>query len=343
REGLLADDKKQPHADTILSVRHPMRATTALLTLLREGSARLRLEATQLLALPGLDARPAVEPLLASLASEDKLLRRAAAEALGAIGPEMLPRLRTLLDSSDPRVREAAARAVARIGIPARALAGKLLERLREGEAAERIQAALAYWRVEGESEGPLAVLDNLLKDVDINERWEAVEVIGQIASEAQPPIKGLTEVLVNLLKDRDARVRAMAARWLWRRVRQSKPVVPLLRDVLSGRDALARRFALETLGELDEEARPTPLLVAALEERDPNQRLAAIEGLARLGDTQTLLTALSGKSRTAEGARLAFTRLGKGAEAAQYLAALEAKDEAARKRLSALLHPQRP
>jgi len=343
REAWLSDVNKQPHAERILSVRSPTRATTALLTLVREGSARLRLEAMQLLALPGLDARPALDTILSQLASDDKFLRRAAAEALAAIGPELLPRLRTLLDDNDPRVRAAAARAVAFIGVPARRLADKLLQRLQEGEPAECIQAALAYWRVEGVSEAPLAVLDYLLKDVDLDERWEAVEVIGQIASEAQPPIKGLTEVLVNLLKDRDARVRAMAARWLWRRVRQSKPVVPLLRDVLSGRDVLARRIALETLGELDEEARPTPLLVAALQERDPNLRLAAIEGLARVGDKQALLQSLSGPARTAEGARLAFARLGKGQEAAQYLSAVQNKDQAEQKRLAGLLLSAQP
>jgi HEAT repeat protein len=321
REGLLADDKKQPHADAILSVRQPGRATTLLTALLRDGSARLRLEAAQLLALPGLDARPALDALSAALASDDKQLRRAAAEAIASLGPEMIPRLRTLLDDTDARVRESAARALAGIGVPARSLAGKLLERMREGEAAVRIQAALAYWRVEGESEPPLALLDNLLKDVDINERWEAVEAIGLIASEARPAIRGLTEVLVNLLKDRDARVRAMAARWLWRRVRQSKPVVPLMRDVLGGRDALARRIALETLGELDEDARPALLLIAALDERDATLRLAAIEALARL----------------------AFARLGKGKEAAQYLAAVDAKDEATQKKLAAILHPEKP
>jgi HEAT repeat protein len=343
REGLLADEKKQPYADVILSVRQPDRAATLLGGLLRDGSVRVRLEAAQLLAMPGLDARLAMDALVAALASEDKLLRRAAADALGTVGSEMIPRLRNLLDDADARVRESAARAIAGIGVPARSLAGKLLERMREGESAVRIQAALAYWRVEGISETPLALLDNLIKDVDISERWEAVEAIGLIASEARPAIKGLTEVLVNLLKDRDARVRAMAARWLWRRVRQSKPVVPLMRDVLGGRDALARRIALETLGELDEDARPAPLLVAALDERDATLRLTAIEALARLGDTEALLKALSGNKRVAEGARLAFARLGKGKQAGEYLAAREAKDEAAQKRLAAILHPDMP
>jgi HEAT repeat protein len=340
REGLRATPQGDPLADDILSITYRDRAALALMALLRQGSSRVRVEAARLLSMPGLDLRPMLDDLLAYFASEDLFLRRAVAEAVGRVGPEVLPKLRSRLDDADPRVREAAARAIGIIGVPARGTRDALLARLRDPEPPVRIAAALAYWRVEAESETPLALLDNLLKDVDIPERWEAVEAIGIIAVEARPAIKGLTEVLVNGLKDRDARVRATAAKWLWRRVAQSKPVVPLMRDILAGRDSLAKIIAIETLGELDEEARPGPLLLAALEDRDATLRLAAIEGLARQQDTATLLRGLDGTPRTAEAARLAFALLGKGKEAADYLAARAAGDEPAQKRLAKVLHP---
>ena len=59
-------------------------------------------------------------------------------------------------------------------------------------------------------------------KDVDNKDRWEAVEGIGTISVEARPAIRGLTEIVVGALKDRDARVRMQAAKWLWRRTREA-------------------------------------------------------------------------------------------------------------------------
>lgn len=310
--------KGEPNSDAVLNVLASERAAPALAAILTDGPARYHADAARALALPGMDARPALDALLTAIRSDDSALRRAAAEALAGIGPEQLPRLRKLLDDTDPKVRESAARTIGRIGVPARSLTAALAGRLRDMDAGVRTQAALALWSVDAQSEAPLKVLDLVLKDVDNKDRWEAIEAIGVIATEAIPTIRGLTEVLVNALKDRDPRVRAVAAKWLWRRVKQAKPVMPLLRDVLGGRDAFARLVAVETLGELDPEASPGPVLLAALEERDQPIRLAAIEGLARQGDPGPLVKAMVGKSpRTRDGARRALERMGPAARQA--------------------------
>lgn len=327
------------NVDTILAVRNRERAVAMLATILTK-SSRWQSDAVRLLSLPGIDARPALDILLEQMSSEDPSTRQAVADALAGIGPEVLPLLRKRLDAVEPRVRESAVRAVGRLGVAARSLTPSLLARIRDSDAGVRAASALALWWLEGESDLPLTVLELVLKDVDNLDRWQAVEAIGIIASEARPAIKGLTELLVNALKDRDARVRVMAARWLWRRVKQSKPVVPLLRDVLADRDSLARLMAAETLGELDTEANTGPTLLNLLEDRDGAVRLAAVEGLVRLNDRPALLKALEGSKRTREAARLAFSRLGLRRAAADYLDALDRKDEATQTRLRRLLVP---
>ena len=92
-------------------------------------------------------------------------------------------------------------------------------------------------------------------------------------------------------------RVRTQAAKWLWRRVRQAKVVVPLLRETVGDRDVTARLTAVETLGEMGAEDRVVPLLLQALEDRDVGVRLAAIEGLARSGAVKPLIAVLAGKN----------------------------------------------
>ena len=73
---------------------------------------------------------------------------------------------------------------------------------------------------------------------------WEAMEGLSIIAAEARPPIRGLAEVLLGAVKDREARVRVFAARGLWRRTREERVVVPLLREAVTDRDVLVRQTA---------------------------------------------------------------------------------------------------
>jgi HEAT repeat protein len=122
---------------------------------------------------------------------------------------------------------------------------------------------------------------------------------VGIISVEARPPIKGLLEFVVKALKDRDVPVRIHAAKWLFRRERQAKVVVPLLRDGVADRDVFVRLSAVEALGEMQADARVVPLLTTALEDRDITVRLAAEEALARGGAdaVPALLEALKSKN----------------------------------------------
>lgn len=274
----------EPLSKVVVEVQVPRRAVPALVRVLQSRPVRLQVEAARALAQLGLDTQSVQQELSVGLATEDKMLRRALAEALAALGAGQLPQLVKMTGTADARLREGAARALGQMGVQARSSVPALTRLLTDPEASVRIQAALALWLLDQNAEGTLPILNFVLKDVDNVDRWEAIEAVGTIALESRPPIKGITEVLVNALKDRDVRVRLQAAKWLWRRTRQAKTVIPLLRESVTERDLLGRLTAIETLGEFSAEDRVVPLLTQALEDKDVGVRLAATEGLARGG-----------------------------------------------------------
>jgi HEAT repeat protein len=314
RLALFSRGDEEPAGKRAVEVADPSRAVPALVQVLRTRRSHLQLEAARTLGQGWLEIGDAREALVEALRSDDKLLRRAAAEALATLGAEALPELVKLAGNADARLREGAARALGQMGVQARSGVPALTRLLKDPEAAVRTQASLALWHVDQNAELALPTLTLVLKDVDNPDRWEAVEAVGVIAAEAQPRIKGLTEVMVVALKDRDARVRAQAARSLWRRTRDAKVIVPLLSDVVRDRDALARRIAVETLGEMGADDRAFTLLTQALEDRDVGLRLLAAEGLARGGAAAVpaLLTSLEAKNpRVRQGAARSLGLIG--------------------------------
>jgi HEAT repeat protein len=275
------------------------RAVPALAEVLRNQPARIRLEAARSLGQLGLDSRAAQPALIDALKGDDRLVRRATAEALGQMGTELLPMLTRLLGNADARLREGAARALGQMGLPARSALPALMRLVKDPEPSVQTQVALALWSTDQNAEVALPILRMVIVDVDNKDRWEAIDAVGTISVQANPPIRGLMTVVVSALKDRDARVRMQAAKWLFRREKQARVVVPLLRDGVNDRDVSVRIAAVEALGELGAEARVVPLLTKALEDRDVSVRLTAEEALARGGADSVLqlIEALKGSS----------------------------------------------
>src|SRR5262249_53810667 len=149
-----------------------------------------------------------------------------------------LEALTKLLDSPEARLREGAARALGFQSVAARSAVAALTRRMKDTESTVRAQAALALWFIDGNFAQALPILLLVIKDVDSAGRWEAFEAVGVVAVTARPPIKGLTEVVFDGLKDREARVRVTAAKWMWRRFKEAPKVVPLLTPGVTDRDA---------------------------------------------------------------------------------------------------------
>jgi HEAT repeat protein len=323
------------------------RGVPALAAGLKANPTRLRRESARALALVGSDARAAAPALLELLRDGDKLARRAAADALAQLGPGEVPTLVRGLSNPSAAVREGCARALGQMGVHARPAIASLRKMLKDAEAPVRTQAALALWRLDRQADVAVPILNLVHKDVDNKDRWEAIEAFGIIAVEARPPIRGLTEVLVTALKDREARVRVAAVRALWRRTKQEKVVVPLLREAVTERDVLVRLLAVQTLGELGAEAKVTPLIFTALEDRDAGVRFAAVKALARGGKeiVPQLVPALKDKrAKVRAGVARALGLMGpRAAEARRaLLEAAQDKDrsvkEAARKALQRII-----
>jgi HEAT repeat protein len=322
---------------TIQVVQGPAsaRAAAALSVVLKSRPARLRLEAARALGGLGLDSRTAQPALVEALKDPEKLVRRAAAEALGQMGTEAIPLLVRLLGTENERAREGAARALGQMGLAARSTVPALLRLKKDGSSAVRTQAALALWFIDQDAGQALDILRLVIADIDNKDRWEAVESAGIILVQTRTQIRGLLPLIVKALKDRDVSVRIHAAKWLFRREHQAKVVVPLLRDGVSDRNAFGRLNSVEILGEMGAAARVVPLLTTALEDRDVAVRLAAEEALARAGreSISALLEALkSKKTKVVVGVVRALGLIGPEAkEALPALKGLKEKDRAAR------------
>jgi HEAT repeat protein len=328
-------EKETPPWTTIQETAAPagQRATAALIAVLKDRPSRFKQEATRLLGLLGMDAR-AAQPALLEALKGDKLLRRGAADALGQTGPEMVPTLIGLLSNSDARVREGAARALGQIGLPARSAVKALTAALKDDETTVKVQAALAIWNVDVNAELALPTLNLVFKNVDNADRWEAVEGIGLIAVEARPVIKGLLDVLLNAVKDREPAVKVQGVRWLFRRSGRARETATLLHDAVTDRNDLVRLMAVETLGETGAEGKVVELLCTALEDKDVSVRLAAEEALARGGKDMVpqLIEGLKDKRpRVRAGVARALGLIGPDAkEALKPLAALKDDKDAA-------------
>jgi HEAT repeat protein len=320
-------------AEVVQEVVGRDRAGAALGRVLANHSGPIAIVACQ--AVAAVNGEAAGPELLKAFASDNRAVRMAAADAAAALGVSALPSLRKMLSADGAEAREAAARALGAFRMSARSAVPDLLKLLKDPSAHVRIQAALAAWRIDDRAEEALPVINLAIKDLDLPDRWAALDAIGTIAYEAQPPIRGLTEILVNGLKDRDDLVRAVSARWMWKRTKMGKPILPLLRDVAGSRDAEARRHAVEALAELEAEDGPVPLLVTALDDASAPVRVAAQEGLARCGDVKALVKALGGSKRVKEGAARALGMIGPRAkEALPELAKAGAAGAAALRRI---------
>ena len=160
----------------------------------------------------GPEARTAVPMLTASLGDASGNVRWRAALALGRIGPDgrgaAVPLARLLRDPAD-NVRLAAAHALGRIDPPLAAAAPALAGALR-GDADSRVRAAAAVSlaRLPGGIERALDALLAAAHDPDPLVRTNTVRALAHA-----PPTAAVSAVLVQALQDRDAGVRAEAAR----------------------------------------------------------------------------------------------------------------------------------
>jgi len=283
----------------------------------------------------------AIEPLLASLISEDDDIRRNAARALGEIGTPAIKPLIEALSDENATLRTMAAMALAEIGIPAiPALIGAL------DDGRSRPGAASALVRI-----GEPAV--DRVMDVFRDSSGPVEQVTGDIlAGIGEPAVAPLIHLLVTA-RFRNRRKAAavldrlgwepwedaekayyLIAREQWMELTRSgsMAVDPLIHALCDDSDHI-RREAAETLGQIGDPRAIKPLITAL---HDASVRVEAGEALVSIGDSAVeplIRELLEGDMPARRTAAEALGRIGSGQAVMPLIAAITADDDGLRRK----------
>jgi cyclophilin family peptidyl-prolyl cis-trans isomerase/HEAT repeat protein len=227
----------------------------------------------------------ALPSLRAELEDASADVRSAAAFALGEMGDTSAATIASLAALlADPRAGETAvAEAAHALGkLPTAgsyAALSALLTTSKPASSAVAREALLAIWRHPRQG-GTLGTVQPWTGHADRSVRWAATYALMRVT--AAPAVPRLLE----LLRDTDPQIRALAARGLRAGAVDSASLREQARAALAARvrdeHAHVRINAVRALAGFGSAA-DAPALVAALEDTDANVRLAALEALAQL------------------------------------------------------------
>ena len=200
----------------------------------------------------GPDARPAGAKLVELAEQGNPSSRSWATVALGAIGPvdeyDVVEILDDKLDEFLLLDKQRALQGLALIGPPAKQALPNIERLMQDKSKSCPHDAAYAYWRVTGDADRPVAVLVELLKDV--NFQTEAIEILGDMG----PAAKNSVPALVEQLGSSEDHLREGAVLTLGAIGPQAKAALPALEKMKRDPDALIRSAALRSISEIEEE-----------------------------------------------------------------------------------------
>lgn len=189
-------------------------AIPALVRLANDPSDVLRMKVAQALGAMGGRGEIAIPTLVERLLFDaSPLVRDAAAEALAGIGVEAVPTLVQLLDDEDAEVRKRCVKALGTIGRGARPAGPALASHLEDESAEVRMAAAEAIWQVSRDSSLAAPAAARALADEDRTIRLRAFRLLGRMGPHAAPAAQQLRQ----LQSDERAQVRQAAERTLER------------------------------------------------------------------------------------------------------------------------------
>jgi HEAT repeat protein len=204
----------------------------------------------------------------------------------GVGGKEAVPSLIRALKHADERRRAEAAVDLGEMGAQARAAVPALRRALRDANLYVRLYAAAALLRIDPGRRDELGVILHLLRDRDADLRAATVCVLAEQPQAVQRVVPVLAEAL---LGEKDEKVRGEAAHALGAlgpgSLAQSKAIKALIRAVEKGPEASVRIQAIVALRRFSAAARAAlPALGTALADRDRSVAEEAITALARFG-----------------------------------------------------------
>jgi HEAT repeat protein len=230
-----------------------------------------------------------IAQLISGLADPSSRVRVAAASALARFGPEasaaLVPLTTRVKKDADPFVRAAAAQCLGKIGPAAKGAVPNLNDLLSDAEPYARMSAAIAIWRIDGNTNMLPRMLDELPK-VIWPVKWQIFEAMGEMG----PAAYGSSAVLIWELKDRNSETRQRAAEALWKIAPDKLPLIveAVIEPMNDPRATTVNPFSVmegaRLLGEIGPPARDAiPALTRALEHSEPLARTAAATALKRI------------------------------------------------------------
>lgn len=263
---------------------------------LKDPSSLVRAQAALALAELGPAGREAEAPLVAALRDPDNETRYAAVVALGMLSPEQKGTIEAIgksLGDDDWFVRLAAAQALQSLGERARPALPSIVDALGPKDFVKDFRPVrsgslmVALARIDPQAKELAAafgiVVGKLLQD-ERQGSFGARATGARLLGECGPAARSTAPALVKLLKDADGDVRVASAEALLRIApdAHADAAIGALAEMVKHPDLLVRRRAAEALG--GGGARSKPALNAALQDAEPEVRLAAQESLRRIG-----------------------------------------------------------
>lgn len=278
-------------------------AVTQVVELLKSDKPYVRAQGARILGGIGLDAKEAIEPLLASFDKEVTSAMRdfdaiaAMALALVQIGGDHLKpifELAKLLNEMDENVRLGTLRELARFGRKAESVVQAIIPLLDDKSEMIRIQAADTLRAIGPAAKAAIPALTKKLTDEDLQVRRNALKTIrsfGPVAAET------ITEV-TKLLADKDEAFRREVIEVIVAIGPAAKMAVPELAKLLKNEDERERMLVLQALAAIGPDAKSAGAdVLPMLQVRERETRMQALETLGRIGSsTPDVVTAIAAR-----------------------------------------------
>lgn len=278
-----ADDKnaRWPAALALVRIGGPgsEAAVPVLVESLKNDSANARWDALFYMQRLGPKAKTAVPAILALLEDEDAFMRELAVWTIGTIGPDAkaaVPKLIPLLGDENEDIRLRASVSLGHIGHGA---VPQIVQALRHKNKTVRYWSAYALERMGPQAKPAVETLVEVLaNDDDFDTRGAAASALGAIG----PDARAASAALASALKDREPRVRILAAEALVRIEKKPDAALALLgKELQKNKLANFRKESAEAIGRLGALGKPfLETLRGALADKDTDVRIAAADAL---------------------------------------------------------------
>jgi HEAT repeat protein len=257
----------------------------ALIELLQDATPSVKAAAARALGAMKKAAAPAVLGLIPLLQDQDGSVRTAAAEAIAQVGSldeTATDCLALGLASPDNVVRAQTAQALGTIGVSAQETAPALVEAMSDSNDRVRAKAVQALGKI-GEAAAEVAVpsLMRALRDQDNGVSALAAEALGQMGDSGEEAVPALMRALQHI----NPQVRGNAAESLGKMGATATRARRALENAARDEDGGVRSQAVRALGALGATKASWHVVLAGLQDADPQVRTAAVEAAGQWGE----------------------------------------------------------